>query len=185
MTWTFDFNNPLAVRPEYTGGKGSNLAQLTEGRFDVPQGFIVTAAAYREWIEGVDWWREAVRNLPKDNPAELAVAAEALRGRLQDLPMPEEVCAEIRSLVEAHPDNTAFAVRSSSTLEDMADAAFAGQHDTFLNCRGADAVLERGSDQSTIPFDHFGQHVVQRTENASALRAVRVGELFALFGMAT
>ena len=141
MTWTFDFNNPLAVRPEYTGGKGSNLAQLTEGRFDVPQGFIVTAAAYREWIEGVDWWREAVRNLPKDNPAELAVAAEALRGRLQDLPMPEEVCAEIRGLVEAHPGSAAFAVRSSSTLEDMADAAFAGQHDTFLNCRGADAVI--------------------------------------------
>ena len=64
MNWTIDFHNPLAARPEYTGGKGSNLARLTAGGFDVPQGFIVTAAAYREWVDTARWWRQAVKELP-------------------------------------------------------------------------------------------------------------------------
>ncbi len=142
MNWTIDFHNPLAARPEYTGGKGSNLARLTAGGFDVPQGFIVTAAAYREWVDTAKWWRQAVKELPENDPAALASAAEKFRGQLECLPLPDAISSEVRTLVDEYPDGTTFAVRSSSTLEDMADAAFAGQHDTFLNCRGADAVLK-------------------------------------------
>ena len=61
---------------------------------------------------------------------------------MECLPLPDAISSEVRTLVDEYPDGTTFAVRSSSTLEDMADAAFAGQHDTFLNCRGADAVLK-------------------------------------------
>ena len=142
MNLTFDFHHPLATHPEHTGGKGSNLARLTAGGFDVPQGFIVTAAAYREWIGTAKWWRQAVRELPENDPAALASASEKLRAQLESLPLPEAICSEIRALVDDYPDGTTFAVRSSSTLEDMAEAAFAGQHDTFLNCQGADAVVK-------------------------------------------
>jgi phosphohistidine swiveling domain-containing protein len=142
MKWTLEFKDPLAQQTEYTGGKGSNLARLTAGGFDVPQGFVLTTEAYRNWIDTADGWKQAVRDLPKDNQKELPAAATALRHQLSEFPLPDTLSAEIRERVNQHPVNTAFAVRSSSNMEDMAEAAFAGQHDSFLNCIGADAVIE-------------------------------------------
>lgn len=141
MNFTLSFKDPAAAQSDYTGGKGSNLARLTAGGFDVPQGFIVTAPAYREWLGEAEWWRQAVRELPEDDPAALSRVAAGLRERLRSLPLPDAVADEVRGLVDSHPEGTCFAVRSSSTMEDLAEAAFAGQHDSFLNCRGSEAVL--------------------------------------------
>jgi rifampicin phosphotransferase len=140
MNFTLDFKDPLATQANHTGGKGSNLARLTLAGFDVPQGFIVTASAYREWLGKGEWWREAVNDLPENDPDALSRSAAKLRERLRSLPVPDPVAAEVRDLVESLPEGTRLAVRSSSTLEDLAEAAFAGQHDSFLNCRGAEAV---------------------------------------------
>ena len=142
MNWTLRFEAPLALRSDYTGGKGANLANLTSGDFDVPPGFIIVAAAYREWLQNEEWWRSAVSGLPEDNPTALAIAASAIRERLRSLPLPDAIENEIRQAVSGFPSGTCFAVRSSSTMEDLAEAAFAGQHDSFLNCQGADAVIE-------------------------------------------
>jgi pyruvate,water dikinase len=135
------FHEPLAAQPEYTGGKGANLALLTTGKFDVPQGFIVIAATYREWLDGAPWWRDAVRLLPEDDPSALATAAAGFRDRLREVPLPADLEVELRNVMADWPAATRFAVRSSSTMEDLAHAAFAGQHDTFLNCRDPEAVL--------------------------------------------
>lgn len=142
MNWTLHFHDPLALRSEYSGGKGANLAQLTTGKFDVPPGFIITAAAYGEWIGAATWWYQAVSELPQDDPAALSVAASNLRDRLQSIPLPETITSEILQMVNQFPAGTSFAVRSSSTMEDMAEAAFAGQHDSYLNCLGEEAVLK-------------------------------------------
>jgi pyruvate,water dikinase len=141
MNWILAFNEPLATRPEYTGGKGANLALLTSGGFPVPGGVVVIAAAYREWLDAAPWWQEAVRSLPEGDPSALAIAAAELRGRLASVPLPEGVAADLRAAVRGFPAGTRFAVRSSSTMEDLAEAAFAGQHDTYLNCCGAKRVL--------------------------------------------
>lgn len=141
MNHTLTFVEPLACRPEYSGGKGANLALLTAGGFPVPPGFILIAAAYREWLSAASWWRSAVRALPIDDPAGLSAAAEALRDRLRAVPLPDAVRGSIERELRQQPAGACFAVRSSSTMEDLADAAFAGQHDTFLNCRGAEQVL--------------------------------------------
>jgi pyruvate,water dikinase len=141
MNLILRFHEPLAAKPEYTGGKGANLALLTAGKFDVPQGFIVIAAAYREWLDGAPWWREAVGRLPVDDPSALAEAAAGFRDRLREVPLPAGLSKEVRAVTNDWPAETCFAVRSSSTMEDLAHAAFAGQHDTFLNCHDPEAVL--------------------------------------------
>ena len=141
MNYTLPFDAPLAIRPEHTGGKGANLALLTSGGFPVPQGFMVIVSAYREWLETVPRWRDAVWKLPVNDPAALAIAAEELREQFGTVPLPDAVAREIRSAVASFKAGTCFAVRSSSTMEDLAEAAFAGQHDTFLNCCGPDKIL--------------------------------------------
>lgn len=141
MNRILHFSEPLASRPENSGGKGANLALLTAGKFDVPQGFIVVAPAYREWIEGIPHWREAVRALAEDDASALAPAAAMFREQLRRVPLPDGLAAEIRSVVNGWPAGTPCAVRSSSTMEDLARAAFAGQHDSFLNCMDPDAVV--------------------------------------------
>ena len=136
------FDETLAAQPEYTGGKGANLALLTLGKFDVPPGFIVVAATYGEWLQGAPGWREAVGRLPVNDPAALAKAAAVMREGLREVPLPPHLGEEVLAALSAWPQGTRFAVRSSSTMEDLAHAAFAGQHDSFLNCGDAEAVLE-------------------------------------------
>ncbi|NNM29027.1 MAG: phosphoenolpyruvate synthase [Akkermansiaceae bacterium] len=141
MKWTLPFADPLAVRPEFTGGKGANLASLATGEFPVPPGFVLVGAAYRSWLDAAPWWRDAERALPVDNSGALETATAEMRERLRRVPLPEAVAGEVRGALAGFSNGTRFAVRSSSTMEDLTGAAFAGQHDTFLNCAGPEAVL--------------------------------------------
>ena len=141
MNWILDFNDPLATRAEITGGKGRNLSLLTSGGFPVPRGVIVNATAYRKWLEAAPWWSHLVRTLPVEDSSALSEAASELRELLAGVPLPDDVAAGVRSALMHFPEGTCFAVRSSSTMEDLAQAAFAGQHDTFLNCSGPESIL--------------------------------------------
>lgn len=179
MNHILHFNAPLAIRPEFTGGKGANLALLTSADFSVPQGFIVTASAYLEWLDTVPRWRETVRQLPVNDPAALITAARELRDQLGSVPLPDAIASEIRSMVESFTKGTCFAVRSSSTMEDLAEASFAGQHDTFLNCCGTEKVLASVRDcfismwhDRAIAYRH--QHAF---DHAAANMAVVVQEM--------
>lgn len=143
MTPTLRFDDPLATHLELSGGKGANLALLTQRGFAVPPGFIVTAPVYREFMAQVAGWWPAVLALPFADAAGLRVASEALQARLSHLPLPAGAVEEIRAQLDRFGAGTAFSVRSSSTLEDLAGAAFAGQHETYLNVIGAEQVLDR------------------------------------------
>jgi pyruvate,water dikinase len=143
MNYTFTFQDPLAARLELSGGKGSNLAILTQRGFPVPPGFIVTAEAYRDFIAGGRELLRAVNQLPFHDAGLLRAESGKLRDALGLLSLPEAVMEEVRDQLRRFPERQAFSVRSSSTMEDLASAAFAGQHETYLNCSGADHILEK------------------------------------------
>lgn len=143
MPLVLDFSEAVAAQGEVSGGKGANLALLTQRGFAVPKGFVVSSLAYRAFVAEAAHLLEAVEQFSFDAPATLAAQARALRERLGRLPLPREVVEEVRALHGRFPSGTAVSVRSSSTFEDLAGAAFAGQHDTFLNCVGIERVLER------------------------------------------
>jgi pyruvate, water dikinase len=136
---------------ERVGGKNASLgemiSQLAEAGIRVPGGFATTAFAYREFLqhEGLAG-RIAARmvTLDIDDVAELARAGAQIRGWLVAAPLPPALEAEIRvayaALTKESPEAT-FAVRSSATAEDLPDASFAGQQETFLNINGLDNVL--------------------------------------------
>ncbi|MGO8929814.1 MAG: PEP/pyruvate-binding domain-containing protein [Limisphaerales bacterium] len=143
MTHTLRFDEPLATRLELSGGKGANLSLLTQRGFPVPPGFIVTAPVYREFILGADGLQRRIAALPFHDAAALRAASEVLQGELSRLPLPQPAADEIKQQLGQFPEGTAFSVRSSSTMEDLASAAFAGQHETFLNVVGVPDVLDR------------------------------------------
>ena len=136
-------HHPRARRIADTGGKGAALAELLQAGFPVPDGFVVPAALYAEWISGVPGLAAQLAILPHDDPAGLERAAEALKEHLRTVPVPEGLLPAVRDSLAAFSAGAVFAVRSSSTTEDMAGAAFAGQHDSFLNCAGPEDITER------------------------------------------
>ncbi|GAA4897000.1 PEP/pyruvate-binding domain-containing protein [Actinomycetospora straminea] len=114
------------------GGKAANLAALVRAGLPVPDGVCVTTAAYRAAVGS------ALDALLADAGAtDTGVLAEKARDVVLAVPVPDDVAAAVRA---ACPDGL-VAVRSSATAEDLPDASFAGQQDTYLNVVGADAVL--------------------------------------------
>jgi pyruvate,water dikinase len=146
MNYTVTFQDPSAVRLELAGGKGANLAILTQRGFPVPPGFIVTAQTYREFVACGREVLRGVDGMPFHDPGLMRAESERLRRALAEFPLPAGAVEEIRGQLRKFPASQAFSVRSSSTLEDLAGAAFAGQHDTYLNCAGGAQILERVKD---------------------------------------
>ncbi|MBI3408033.1 MAG: phosphoenolpyruvate synthase [Planctomycetes bacterium] len=125
------------------GGKGHNLALLSQAAFPVPPGFVVTTQAYHLFLKQCAWLEEALAALEFDDVDRLRAQCERLRQRLEDVALPPAVAESIAAALRKWPADTAFAVRSSSPFEDLAQAAFAGQHDTFLNVRGLPAITAK------------------------------------------
>jgi len=134
--------DPRAKDKTVTGGKGANLARLTANGFRVPQGFVVAAAAYRLFADQAQVGR-LMAELRYDDLEQLGRQCAAMRAHLRAQPIPAEVAQALRTALAGYPEDQAWSVRSSSTMEDLAAAAFAGQHDTFLNVSAADAILAR------------------------------------------
>ena len=139
---------------ESVGGKnaslGEMLSQLTAAGLRVPDGFATTAEAFRLFLdEGGLRQRIHARldTLDVDDVRALAEAGQEIRSWMIDTPLPAKLEQEIRSifhkLAGSSSSEMTFAVRSSATAEDLPDASFAGQQETFLNVAGIDAVLDR------------------------------------------
>ena len=143
MKLTVRFDESPASQLELSGGKGANLSLLTRRDFPVPPGFIVTAPVYREFIAGATGLLPRIQTLPFHDASAMRIASVSLQEELSCLPLPPPAIREIEEQLRAFPKDAAFSVRSSSTMEDLASAAFAGQHDTYLNVVGTDRVLDR------------------------------------------
>src|SRR5664279_894412 len=126
------------------GGKAVNLVRLAGRGFPVPPGFVCTTDAYRAVVtaNSLDGVIEAaLHGLHGTDPAALEGASSLIRAAFEATEVPELIATAIR---EAHATlgDGPVAVRSSATAEDLADASFAGQQDTYLNVVGTDAVLD-------------------------------------------
>ncbi len=135
------------------GGKSASLgemiSQLGGAGVRVPGGFATTAHAYRTFLsqKGLDRRiSERLAALDADDVKALAAAGEEIRGWMlaQTFPaaLEQEIAARYKALVAGSSDEATFAVRSSATAEDLPDASFAGQQETFLNVHGLEHVLE-------------------------------------------
>lgn len=133
-----NFSDPRAMESGRSGGKGLSLARLTLAGFNVPEGFIVSAGAYEEWLAQARDLPAFLAEMPLDDPAALSGACLRLRRYLAELPLPEGLAGQVENRLAAENDDQLWAVRSSATTEDLAQAAFAGQHATFLGCAKKD-----------------------------------------------
>ena len=135
------------------GGKnaslGELLSQLTSAGIRVPDGFATTAEAFRLFLkEGglEDRIAERLKGLDVDDVKALAQAGAEIRSWIEQAQFPAQLEQEIRDFYEWLKDGQeeiSVAVRSSATAEDLPDASFAGQQETFLNVVGIDQVLQR------------------------------------------
>jgi pyruvate, water dikinase len=139
---------------ESVGGKnaslGEMLSQLTGKGIRVPDGFATTADAFRDFLKKNDLTSRINAKLDAldvDDVRALAAAGSEIRGWVTAAPLPEGLVGEIRTafqeLAGASAKDMSFAVRSSATAEDLPDASFAGQQETFLNVVGIDQILDR------------------------------------------
>ncbi len=138
---------------EAVGGKNASLgemiSQLTASGVRVPGGFATTAHAFREFLRHNGLVERIAGRLAKLNVDDVRALAEAgadIRGWVTEAPLPQALEKAIRQAFEhlsAGDDQASFAVRSSATAEDLPDASFAGQQETFLNVSGIDDVLHR------------------------------------------
>jgi pyruvate,water dikinase len=133
------------------GGKNSSLGEMISHLaalgVTVPTGFATTAQAYRDFLahEGLaDRIAAELRTLDVDDVEQLAATGAKLRSWILSTPFPPELERQILESFERMSDGReiAVAVRSSATAEDLPDASFAGQQETFLNVRGRDALLK-------------------------------------------
>ncbi len=125
------------------GGKAAHLGEMIAAGLPVPSGFVVTTDACKQFLQSdprIGDWLEILEKCDPQEPAALRAAAEEVRRQLSAIAMPGEVADAIAAAMAPEPGG-ARAVRSSATVEDLPEASFAGQHDSFLNVRGGDAVL--------------------------------------------
>lgn len=126
------------------GGKGANLLEMASQGFPVPEGFVITTDAYREFLEGhrLD---ERLADLAEEDLTEQS-ARERFQGAatqlIIDADLPDEIRADIVAAYDELGEEAIVAVRSSGSAEDLADASFAGQLETYLNIQGRDDVVE-------------------------------------------
>jgi pyruvate,water dikinase len=130
------------------GGKGASLGEMINAELPVPRGFVVTAQAFRKFINEAGIADRLFKGLEVDvdDQKELMKAEAFAKGLIKGQPMPKVIADEVRKDYETmrrrEGGEVFVAVRSSATAEDLPEASFAGQQETFLNVRGADDLLE-------------------------------------------
>jgi phosphoenolpyruvate synthase/pyruvate phosphate dikinase len=128
------------------GGKGASLAKMAQAGLPVPGGFHITTAAYREFIHASGLQPHilsALKEVDSQQPTTLETASAAIHHIFAKAEIPAKLADAIRQAYAALPgQDPAVAVRSSATAEDLPEASFAGQQETFLNVNGASAILD-------------------------------------------
>ena len=135
------------------GGKNASLGEmyrkLSAVGVRVPNGFAITADAYRRMLDEADAWgelHEALDGLDADDSGALRRRGKRARAIVYGAGLPESMANEILAgcqlLLDQYGDEISFAVRSSATAEDLPTASFAGQQETFLNVSGDESLLD-------------------------------------------
>lgn len=139
-------HHAIAGIPEL-GGKGINLCKMTAAGFPVPPGFVLTTVAYRRFLQANGLGPRIVElaaSIDTSDPTSVDSISAKIRALFADSPVPPDLERKIRDAYrQLDPSSQApVAVRSSATAEDLAEASFAGQQDTYLNIRGEQALIK-------------------------------------------
>ena len=132
------------------GGKGANLGELTQAGIPVPPGFVVTAETYEKFMEdsGInDKVLDILDQIDINDTKALQAAAEEIKSIIIETPIPDDMVMFIKEAYNqlcqrVGEEDTDVAIRSSATAEDLPEASFAGQQDTFLHVSGDEEVIE-------------------------------------------
>jgi len=134
------------------GGKNANLGEMLRAKIPVPPGFAITAQAYNEFITKTGIAEKIYKTIDEtvtdpNNPKHYEEASKKIRKLIESTPMPAEIEKAIKAAYKGLNEklrmaNVFVAVRSSATAEDLPDASFAGQQETYLNVKGADELIE-------------------------------------------
>jgi pyruvate,water dikinase len=135
------------------GGKNASLGemyrQLTSRGVKIPNGFAVTAGAYRQLVKAagiLPEMEQLLAGMDRNDLTDFARRGERLRGLIYQAPLPPEMATQIIAaygrLCREYGENTDVAVRSSATAEDLPTASFAGQQESYLNIRGTERLLD-------------------------------------------
>lgn len=135
------------------GGKNASLGEMINVGMPVPPGFAVTAYAYESFLEETRLAEKIYKVIDetvtdKNDPKQYDTASKKIRELIEKSPMPKDIETAIRSAYKElnkrlNLKNTFVAVRSSATAEDLPNASFAGQQETFLNVKGIDDLLDK------------------------------------------
>ena len=152
MARTFIKNlNEISMQDfDAVGGKNSSLGEmlnnLTKLGINVPGGFAITSSAFNEFISNSQIDKvisKELANLNVENLSDLRRAGKKIRGLILKTPLPQNLISEIQQAwLDVSESSKSFAVRSSATAEDLPDASFAGQQETFLNINGFDNLID-------------------------------------------
>ena len=130
------------------GGKGANLGEMTKAKFPVPNGFIVTSHAYYNFIKENNFSvkiKHLLETANFNNPDSLSQVSLHIKKMIISGNLSKELVSEVfkaYSTLGTVFEDALVAVRSSATAEDLANASFAGQQETFLNIKGEAVLLE-------------------------------------------
>jgi pyruvate,water dikinase len=134
------------------GGKNASIGEMINAGLPVPPGFAVTAYSYEKFIEDMKIAEKIYKIInetviDKNDPKQYDAASKKIRELIEKTPMPKEIETAIKSAYKEmskrlNLEAPFVAVRSSATAEDLPDASFAGQQETYLNVKGADDLLE-------------------------------------------
>jgi len=134
------------------GGKNANLGEMLRAKIPVPPGFAITAQTYHEFITKTGIAEKIYRTIEEtvkdaNNPKHYEEASKRIRKLIESTPTPAEIEKAIRAAYQGLGEKLGIgevlvAVRSSATAEDLPDASFAGQQETYLNVKGADELVE-------------------------------------------
>ncbi|MET9959529.1 rifamycin-inactivating phosphotransferase [Streptomyces sp. NPDC006326] len=147
--YVLDLHETDETQGAVVGGKGAHLGGLSriEG-VDVPGGFCVTTDAFRRVMKetpSIDGLLDELAHVSPEDREAIGTLSAQIRRTIEDVPVPGDVAAAITGALDRLGGQTACAVRSSATAEDLPTASFAGQQDTYLNVVGPAAVLRHVS----------------------------------------
>src|SRR5699024_3625640 len=150
MTNTFieHFDDAIEPKLDNLGGKGASLVTMTAAGMPVPPGFVITTAAFDHFVNAslIEQIDELLADLDADDVAAVDQISAKIRALILECPVPTDVReathAAYSKLQEQFAEQVPVAVRSSATAEDLPDASFAGQQDTYLWLNGYEAVTE-------------------------------------------
>ena len=144
-SYVISFGDEAASRHDLVGGKATSLGRLAGADFPVPPGFSISTAAYTAFMTGLNHQVSAILVAADYEHAEhLDEQTALIRKLIVGTAMPEAIANAVTAAygtLGGNSEPAPVAVRSSGTAEDLAEASFAGLHDTFLDVQGDDDVL--------------------------------------------